>query len=105
MGPRYLVRAAGLEMHPIDQADRLSFLKDEGNVAPLRPGTIDRAESGKPQTILLVGSDRRFDDKAKDARSDTLMLVRIDHNGAAGAERIRVRAVGCRGRCPDEKGR
>jgi succinate dehydrogenase / fumarate reductase iron-sulfur subunit len=32
MGPRYLVRAAGLEMHPIDQADRLSYLKDEGNI-------------------------------------------------------------------------
>jgi polyisoprenyl-teichoic acid--peptidoglycan teichoic acid transferase len=55
-----------------------NVFKDEGSVAPLRPGTIDRAESGKPQTILLVGSDRRFDDRAKDARSDTLMLVRID---------------------------
>ena len=55
-----------------------NVFKDEGSVAQLSPGTIDRAESGKPQTILLVGSDRRFDDKAKDARSDTLMLVRID---------------------------
>jgi len=32
MGPRYLVRAAGLEMHPIDQADRLGYLKDAGGV-------------------------------------------------------------------------
>jgi succinate dehydrogenase / fumarate reductase iron-sulfur subunit len=32
MGPRYLVRAAGLEMHPIDQADRKGFLKDEGGI-------------------------------------------------------------------------
>jgi succinate dehydrogenase / fumarate reductase iron-sulfur subunit len=32
MGPRYLVRAAGLEMHPIDQADRRSYLKDAGGV-------------------------------------------------------------------------
>ncbi len=32
MGPRYLVRAAGLEMHPIDQADRRGFLKDEGGI-------------------------------------------------------------------------
>ena len=55
-----------------------NVFKNAGKVAPLRPGTIDRAESGKPQTILLVGSDRRFDDRAKDARSDTLMLVRID---------------------------
>src|SRR5215468_3415021 len=32
MGPRYLVRAAGLEMHPIDQADRRGFLKDDGGI-------------------------------------------------------------------------
>ncbi len=32
MGPRFLVRAAGLEMHPIDQADRRGYLKDVGGV-------------------------------------------------------------------------
>ena len=32
MGPRYLVRAAGLEMHPIDQADRTEYLKDAGGI-------------------------------------------------------------------------
>jgi succinate dehydrogenase / fumarate reductase iron-sulfur subunit len=32
MGPRFLVRAAGLEMHPIDQADRLEYLKDDGGI-------------------------------------------------------------------------
>jgi succinate dehydrogenase / fumarate reductase iron-sulfur subunit len=32
MGPRFLVRAAGLEMHPIDQADRRRYLKDTGGV-------------------------------------------------------------------------
>ena len=32
MGPRFLVRSAGLEMHPIDQADRLEHLKDEGGI-------------------------------------------------------------------------
>ena len=32
MGPRYLVRTAGLEMHPIDAADRLDYLKDEGGI-------------------------------------------------------------------------
>ncbi len=32
MGPRYLVRTAGLEMHPIDTADRREYLKDEGGV-------------------------------------------------------------------------
>ena len=32
MGPRFLVRTAGLEMHPIDQADRRAYLKDVGGV-------------------------------------------------------------------------
>jgi succinate dehydrogenase / fumarate reductase iron-sulfur subunit len=32
MGPRYLVRAAGLEMHPIDQADRREYLKESGGI-------------------------------------------------------------------------
>ena len=33
MGPRFLVRAAGLEMHPLDQADRLAYLKESGGIA------------------------------------------------------------------------
>jgi succinate dehydrogenase iron-sulfur subunit len=32
MGPRFLVRAAGLETHPIDQADRRPYLKDTGGI-------------------------------------------------------------------------
>jgi succinate dehydrogenase / fumarate reductase iron-sulfur subunit len=32
MGPRYLVRAAAIEMHPLDQADRVDFLKDDGGI-------------------------------------------------------------------------
>ena len=32
LGPRYLVRVAGLDMHPMDQADRNRYLKDEGNI-------------------------------------------------------------------------
>ena len=32
MGPRFLVRAAGLEMHPMDQADRRGYLKDSGGI-------------------------------------------------------------------------
>jgi succinate dehydrogenase / fumarate reductase iron-sulfur subunit len=32
MGPRFLVRAAGLELHPIDQADRRGYLKDTGGI-------------------------------------------------------------------------
>jgi succinate dehydrogenase / fumarate reductase iron-sulfur subunit len=32
IGPRYLVRAAGLEMHPLDEAERLPFLKHEAGI-------------------------------------------------------------------------
>ncbi len=32
MGPRFLVRTAGLEMHPIDAADRRGYLKDIGGI-------------------------------------------------------------------------
>jgi polyisoprenyl-teichoic acid--peptidoglycan teichoic acid transferase len=48
---------------------------------------ITEAEAGKPQTILVLGSDRRFDEfKANNpalkrnvpARSDTVMLIRLD---------------------------
>ena len=42
------------------------------------PG-IAKPKSGKAQTILLMGSDRRWADRQDDpVRSDTLMLVRID---------------------------
>ncbi|HWO94146.1 MAG TPA: succinate dehydrogenase/fumarate reductase iron-sulfur subunit [Dehalococcoidia bacterium] len=32
-GPRYFVRVAGLEMHPMDAGNRLQFLKDEAGIS------------------------------------------------------------------------
>ncbi|MBA3490572.1 MAG: succinate dehydrogenase/fumarate reductase iron-sulfur subunit [Rubrobacteraceae bacterium] len=32
MGPRFLVRSAGLEMHPMDEADRLGDIKDDNGI-------------------------------------------------------------------------
>ena len=55
-----------------------SEFRERGHKATFKPDTITKPEPGKPQTILLVGSDHRFGDPGKDARSDTLMLVRID---------------------------
>lgn len=46
---------------------------------------ITKAEAGDPQTILLVGSDKRFGAGKGDARSDTMMLVRLDPDQAATA--------------------
>jgi polyisoprenyl-teichoic acid--peptidoglycan teichoic acid transferase len=46
---------------------------------------ITRTEAGKAQTLLLLGSDRRWIDKKNGdpARSDTMMLVRLDPDEAA----------------------
>ena len=52
--------------------------KDQGHKAKFKSDTITKPEPGKPQTLLLVGSDHRYGDPGKDARSDTLMLLRID---------------------------
>lgn len=42
-------------------------------------GLVTPAETGQPQTILLIGSDRRFEgNRLLDARSDSMMLVRLD---------------------------
>jgi polyisoprenyl-teichoic acid--peptidoglycan teichoic acid transferase len=39
---------------------------------------ITPAEAGKPQTILILGSDKRWQDRHDPARSDTVMLLRLD---------------------------
>jgi succinate dehydrogenase / fumarate reductase iron-sulfur subunit len=31
-GPRFMIRVASLEMHPLDDADRLEFLHNEGGI-------------------------------------------------------------------------
>jgi LCP family protein required for cell wall assembly len=55
-----------------DVAQRIPKLAQDVPVEPTKPG--------KPQTILLLGSDRRYkerNDKSA-ARSDTIMLIRMD---------------------------
>jgi LCP family protein required for cell wall assembly len=46
-------------------------------------GVISRADVGDPQTILLIGSDHRFGEDRTNARSDTMMLVRLDPDANA----------------------
>lgn len=77
----------------------LLFIEGEF-VEPFKPGPtiktdqITRAEAGAPQTLLLLGSDRRYQDLKRNnpllqrdapARSDTMMLVRIDPDKGATA--------------------
>jgi LCP family protein required for cell wall assembly len=63
------------------EVDRLiTIVKSESAPIPGIEGALDNVDSGKPQTILVLGSDRRFKDiKEKNpVRSDTLLLVRLD---------------------------
>ncbi|HWI71793.1 MAG TPA: LCP family protein [Baekduia sp.] len=64
--------------------------------APIKAskGTLEDAKPGKPQTILILGSDRRWSDLKKNnpklsksvaARSDTILLVRMDPRQEATA--------------------
>ncbi|UTI65848.1 LCP family protein [Paraconexibacter antarcticus] len=48
-------------------------------------GALDNVSAGGPQTILVLGSDRRFIDKktGAPARSDTMLLIRLDPSKAA----------------------
>ena len=60
-----------------------NVVHDFGHTEPFIRGTITAPPPGKPQTLLLVGSDRRYGDARGDARSDTLMLIRLDPKQAA----------------------
>ncbi len=57
-------------------------LKQGGTIAGAN-SVITRAQAGDPQTILLIGSDHRAAAGARDARSDTMMLVRLDPDANA----------------------
>ncbi len=48
---------------------------------------LDKVEPGNPQTILVLGSDRRYGDKKAGipARSDTIIVVRLDPDKKATA--------------------
>jgi LCP family protein required for cell wall assembly len=63
----------------------VTIIKENGHTVKLAPDTVTPAEAGKPQTLLLVGSDHRYGDPGDDARSDTMMLVRLDPKQQATA--------------------
>lgn len=68
---------------------KLDDVGDKGfrRVAPaaFKPGVIDAPEPGEPQTLLVVGTDRRYGAAKGDARSDTMMLIRLDPKQEATA--------------------
>jgi LCP family protein required for cell wall assembly len=65
--------------------DDITILSSGEKIANIE-GVLDNVDSGEPQTILVLGSDRRFVDKAANAaRSDTILLVRLDPSKEATA--------------------
>ncbi len=60
----------------VDDIKQGGTIKDAGSV-------ITRAQAGQPQTLLLIGSDHRFGHDTRDARSDTMILVRLDPDANA----------------------
>jgi LCP family protein required for cell wall assembly len=70
------VASAGLL--EVDQLIRI--VKSESAPIPGIAGALDNVPAGKPQTILVLGSDRRYIDikQHNPVRSDTILLVRLD---------------------------
>ena len=70
------------------QVKELTDIIDEhGHRIPGIEKVLAPVPAGKPQTILVLGSDRRFVDikQKTPARSDTIMLVRLDPSKGATA--------------------
>lgn len=66
-----------------------SFLKLTPGISKEAAGALDHVPPGKPQTLLLIGSDKRSKKAADGGRtgelSDTLMLARLDPQQGATA--------------------
>ncbi|HEU4657732.1 MAG TPA: LCP family protein [Capillimicrobium sp.] len=63
------------------EVDRLvKVFDDNSGPSPVSENVLDKVPAGEPQTIMLLGSDRRYVDKVQGnpARSDTIILVRLD---------------------------
>ncbi len=70
-----------LEFH-----EDVTVLANEATPIPGVKNVLEEVEAGKPQTILLLGSDRRFGDgKGNPPRSDTIIVVRLDPEKKATA--------------------
>jgi polyisoprenyl-teichoic acid--peptidoglycan teichoic acid transferase len=59
------------------------FVDDLKQGGTIENAPVSRAQAGDPQTILLIGSDHRYGAARRDARSDTMILVRLDPDANA----------------------
>jgi LCP family protein required for cell wall assembly len=70
------------------EVDKVVSALQEGTELKLGKNTLATTDPGKPQTILILGSDRRpktNGEGASGARSDTIMLVRLNPEKGATA--------------------
>src|SRR5918995_1239661 len=70
------------------EIDTVVSALEEGTELKLGKNTLAQTDPGKPQTLLILGSDRRPRQNAEGAsgaRSDTIMLVRLNPDKEATA--------------------
>ena len=77
-------------------------LGDNDKLAPLRSQLAD-AEGGAPQTILILGSDKRLGTRGDPGRSDTTILLRVDPD--KDADRVAFDPARPEGQHPDDRDR
>lgn len=83
-----LLTAATVSSAALLEVDQLvDIVKREGQGIPGVKNVLDDVPGGGPQTLLVIGSDRRYQDRnvKNAARSDTMILVRLDPNKEATA--------------------
>ena len=80
-----LLSAAAVASAAFLQADEVLQIVNREGRAPIAIPEIDRADAGSAQTIMILGSDERFDDRkiGSKPRSDTIILVRLDPDNDA----------------------
>ena len=64
-------------------AELKPFLQSRSPTIKTKKHTLEIPKPGKAQTILILGSDHRYGDGKGEARSDTIMLLRLDPKQAA----------------------
>jgi len=89
LGAGLILAAAGSAtgVAAFHEIDKVVNAFKHGNTIEL-PNELAQADNGKPQTILLIGADQRAPGAADyhaGARSDTMMLVRLDPKKRATA--------------------
>ena len=75
-----LCTAAAVSATVLLQVDELINIIEAEGREPIEIPELDRAEAGKAQTIMVLGSDMRYADRelGLKPRSDTIILVRLD---------------------------